>query len=209
MVQATARDTTQEQAAATAPDATAGALVTAEEVVVGYARPVLGPLTFRVAPGDVVGVWGPNGAGKSTLLKALAGTARVLSGRLNVSREGRIAYQSQQPVRLPEMPLTGRELLAYLGADASTAPQRLQGWLDQRMDRLSGGQFQLLTIWVCLGGSADLVLLDEPSNNLDPEGVEALADILAARRGREAVLVVSHEAPFLERVATRRLEVGP
>ncbi|MEF8982273.1 ATP-binding cassette domain-containing protein, partial [Thiohalorhabdus sp.] len=147
MVQATARGTGQEQAAGTAPDSTSGALVTAEDVVVGYARPVLGPLTFRVEAGDVVGVWGPNGVGKSTLLKAMAGTARVLRGRLDVAQDRRIAYQSQQPVRLPEMPLTGRELLAYLGADESGAPQRLQGWLDQRMDRLSGGQFQLLTIW--------------------------------------------------------------
>ncbi|SCX94594.1 ATP-binding cassette domain-containing protein [Thiohalorhabdus denitrificans] len=183
-------------------------LVTAEEAVVGYERPVLGPLSFRVRPGDVVGVWGPNGAGKSTLLKAIAGAARVHRGRLERPPDLRLAYQAQRPARLAEMPVKGRELLAVMQADDRRPPERLRPWLEQRLDRLSGGQLQLLTIWACLASGARLVLLDEPSNNLDPEGIDLLVELLGARAAGEAVLVVSHEAPFLERVATRHLEVG-
>jgi ATPase subunit of ABC transporter with duplicated ATPase domains len=105
------------------------------------------------------------------------------------------------------MPIQGRELLAYAGAQGEP-PARLGPWLEQRVDRLSGGQFQILNVWACLDGGADLVLLDEPSNNLDPERVGLLADLLAERGPEQTVLVVSHEPPFLERVATRLLEVG-
>ena len=187
----------------------AAPLVTAEEAVLGYAEPVLGPVTFRLEPGEVLGVWGPNGAGKSTLLRAIAGTARVLRGRLALAPGLGIAYQTQRPVRLAEMPLTGREFLRFAGGIHAGVPERLRPWLERRVDRLSGGQFQLLNIWACLASGADLVLLDEPSNNLDPEGVALLAKLLSRPEGHGAVLLVSHEAPFLERVATRRLEVGP
>ncbi|MFA9460225.1 ATP-binding cassette domain-containing protein [Thiohalorhabdus methylotrophus] len=183
-------------------------LVVAEELVVGYEQPVLGPVSFRVHPGEVVGLWGPNGAGKSTLLKAVSGTARVFRGRLEVAENLRIAYQTQQPLRLGEMPLKGRELLRCMGADKTEPPGRLGPLLEKRIDRLSGGQFQILNIWACLGGEADLVLLDEPSNNLDQESLDLLVELLEARRSEEALLLVSHETSFLDRAATRRLEVG-
>ncbi|HKL77354.1 MAG TPA: ATP-binding cassette domain-containing protein [Gammaproteobacteria bacterium] len=186
----------------------AAPLVAAEAAVLGYDRPVLGPLSFELHAGEVLGLWGPNGAGKSTVLKAIAGSARVHQGRLALYPGLRIAYQSQRPVRLAEMPLTGGEFLDFAGGTHAAVPERLRPWLDRRVDRLSGGQFQLLNIWACLAAGADLVLLDEPSNNLDPEGVALLADLLGHPEGHGAVLLVSHEAPFLERVATRRLEVG-
>jgi zinc transport system ATP-binding protein len=186
-----------------------GMLVAAHDLVVGYDRPVLGPVSFGVAAGEVVGIWGPNGVGKSTLLKGVAGTARIHAGRLDRSAELSLAYQGQQPVRLAEMPFRGREYLAYLDAQHAEPPARLAGWLDRRVDRLSGGQFQLLTVWACLASGADLVLLDEPSNNLDPQSMELLTDLLRTPEGHGAVLLVSHEWAFLEAACDRRLEVSP
>jgi zinc transport system ATP-binding protein len=87
-------------------------------------------------------------------------------------------------------------------------PPRLAAWLDQRVDSLSGGQFQILSVWAVLGGPADLVLLDEPTNNLDPEGETILAHALQGGLEDRAVLLVSHERAFLERVSSRLLEVG-
>ncbi len=183
-------------------------LLQARELVAGYDQPVVGPVSFIVAPGEVVGLRGANGSGKSTLLRAIAGTARVFDGRLARRPGLTVAWLAQQPVRLHEMPFSGRDYLRYAGA-RDTPPQRLAGWLDRRMDAMSGGQFQLLAAWSVLGCGADVVMLDEPTNNLDPEGEAMLAEILGNQRGRRAVLLVSHEGAFLEAACSRVLEVGP
>lgn len=174
---------------------------------VGYERPLFGPVTLSLSEGEVLGIWGPNGVGKSTLLGALAGAAPVLGGEIRRRPGLRIGVQQQQPVRLPEMPLTGREFLRLMRA-AGPPPGRLQSALHRRIDRLSGGQFQLLAIWACLAGEADLVLLDEPTNNLDPESTEVLAELLAGLPAHRAVVLVSHERDFIARTCSRSLELA-
>jgi len=183
-------------------------LLEARGLTVGYGGPVLGPLSLNVESGEVVGVWGANGCGKSTLLKAVAGQARVFAGELRRRPGLTLGWQLQQPLRLPEMPFNGHDYLRYAGA-LRQPPPRLAPWLDRRVDALSGGQFQLLAVWAILGGAADLVLLDEPTNNLDPAGEALLAEILRGEQGRRAVLLVSHERAFLQAACSRVLEVGP
>lgn len=175
---------------------------------VGYDAPLFEPVDLRLQEGELVGVWGPNGAGKSTLLKAIAGEAPVLGGRIRRRPGLRIGVQQQHPVRLPEMPLTGREFLGLMRAADAPPPGPLRVALDRRIDRLSGGQFQLLAIWASLAGEADVVLLDEPTNNLDPESTADLVDILGRLPAHRAVVLVSHERDFIERTCTRRLELG-
>ncbi|MDZ7752778.1 MAG: ATP-binding cassette domain-containing protein [Gammaproteobacteria bacterium] len=185
----------------------AAPLLEATDLVAGYGKPVVGPLSFTVEPGEVVGLWGANGSGKSTLLRAIAGTARVFGGRLERRPGLAVAWLAQQPVRLEEMPFSGHDYLRHAGV-RDTPPGRLAGWLDRRVDALSGGQFQLLAVWSVVGGPADLVMLDEPTNNLDPEGEAMLAGILKQERGRRTVLLVSHERGFLQEACSRVLEVG-
>jgi ATPase subunit of ABC transporter with duplicated ATPase domains len=182
-------------------------LLEADQLLVGYRRPVLGPVSFVVCKGEVVGLWGANATGKSTLLNAIAGGARRFGGELHRVPALSIGYQTQHPVRLAEMPLTGHEFLRFSGARREAPPERLRGWLDRRIDRLSGGQFQLLSVWAVLATAADLILLDEPTNNLDPEGERILSEILAAEQGRRAVLLVSHELGFLEQTCSRVVEI--
>ncbi len=184
-------------------------LLQAKALRAGYSGPVSGPLTLTLRRGEVVGLWGPNGSGKSTLLKALVGGARIFSGSLQKADGLTVAYQDQRPVRREEMPFTGREYLHYAGADPETVPGRLGPLLHRRIDRLSGGQFQLLTVWAALGGQADLVLLDEPTNHLDPKGERLLAEILQAEWKRRAILLISHEHRFLEMACSRVLELKP
>lgn len=181
-------------------------LLSYREVVAGYTGPLVGPVSFDLMPGDVLGLVGPNGCGKSTLIGALTGASRRFAGEIVRGPGVVIAYQRQQPVRDTDVPLRADELLRLTGADAEP-PESLRPLLRMRVDRLSGGQFQLLNVWACLGGEAQVVILDEPTNNMDPGAIDALSEILQISRGR-AVLVVTHDARFLARASARILEVG-
>jgi len=114
----------------------------------------------------------------------------------------------QEHLRMPEMPFSGWEYLRFTDADHHAPPQRLVDWLDKRVDSLSGGQFQLLTCWMALGGTAELVLLDEPTNNLDEESAHVLRDVLARERGDRSILLVSHSPEFLEGLCDHVLEIN-
>jgi zinc transport system ATP-binding protein len=168
----------------------------------------VGPLSFTVESGEVVGLWGANGTGKSTVLNAIGRGARMFDGFVERAPGLTLAYQEQQPVRLPVMPLTGGDIMRAAGAEHREAPPTLAAILNRRIDALSGGQYQLLCVWAALGSATDLVLLDEPTNNLDPPTEALLIDILAAKRGRRAVLLVSHERRFLDAVCSQVLSVA-
>lgn len=183
-------------------------LLQANSVVAGYGIPVVGPFSISIAQGEVIGLSGANGSGKSTLLKAIGNGARIFSGQIERRPGLTLAWQQQQAASLDGMPFSGSDYLQYAQAGMEQVPGRLMSWLDQRVDSLSGGQFQLLSVWAVLSGEAELVLLDEPTNNLDPEGEEILEQIFRSGMGDRAVLVVSHERGFLERVCSRVLEVG-
>jgi zinc transport system ATP-binding protein len=181
-------------------------------LVAGYGRPVVGPLSMMVGRGEIVGLSGANGCGKSTILNAIAGRAEIFAGQITQADGVDLAYQTQEPVRLPCMPLTGHELLRYAQAAPSGMPRALESVLHKRIDRLSGGQFQLMCIWAAVSSAATLVMLDEPTNNLDPDHIALVAGILAGIQGRatpttRAVLVVSHERRFLRDVCSRVIEI--
>ena len=182
-------------------------LLSFRNVVAGYTGPVVGPVSFDLHAGAVLGLVGPNGSGKSTLIGALTGASRLFSGEVDRAPGASIAYQRQRPVRDADVPLRADELLRLTGA-AADPPESLRDLLRTRVDRLSGGQFQLLTVWACLGGDANVVVLDEPTNNMDPAAVDALADLLHATRSDRGVLVVTHDERFLSRVSANVLEVG-
>jgi zinc transport system ATP-binding protein len=186
-----------------------GCLLEVRELVAGYAEPVIGPLSFQVHAGEVIGISGPNGSGKSTLLKALGNGVRVFSGAVERRPDLYVGWVEQQPQRLPEMPFSGWEFLRFCNADQPAPPPYLSQCLNQRVDSLSGGQYQLLSVWAVLGGPAELLLLDEPTNNLDRQGEQVVEETLNADQGQRAVLVVSHELRFLERISDRVLEIAP
>lgn len=183
-------------------------MLTFVAAVAGYAAPVSPPATFSVARGEVVGLAGPNGIGKSTLLKAAFGGARLFSGRIERAPTARIGYLPQHPVWLPEVPLSGDELLAALGASRLVPPARLAGKLNRRIDRISGGEYQLLMLWATLAGEGELILLDEPTNNLDAGHVRTAAEEIAAACAQRATVVVSHDRAFLDAVCTRIVDLG-
>ena len=182
-------------------------LLRVENLSAGYESPVFAPLSFEIRKGEVLGLVGPNGSGKSTLLKAIGGRARIFEGRIVRNESLSIAWMEQQPVHLPEMPFDGYEYLRYAQA-ARTPPPQLEQWLGQRIDALSGGQFQLLSCWTVLGSDAALIMLDEPTNNLDAKSERALETILSAPQGERGILLVSHDRAFIEKVSDRMMDLS-
>ena len=88
-----------------------------------------------------------------------------------------LALQTQDVPPVDGLPLSGRELLALTGANAQGLPVWLAERIDLRLDRLSGGQRHYLALWAILHAPADLVLLDEPTNNLDAAGYHIWSNI--------------------------------
>ncbi len=183
-------------------------MLSVEGVAAGYERPVVGPISFSVARGEIVCIRGPNGSGKSTLMKAIGGTVKVFAGRIEKRPGLRIAHQQQNPLPLEDIPLSGRELLALTGADSDSLPNWIRQLLDRRLDRLSGGQLQFLQVWACLKAPVDLVMLDEPTNNVDPKGLEYMEHELVKLTDGHAIILISHDHRFLDKVCTRLVEVG-
>lgn len=183
-------------------------LLAVSALVAGHVRPVVGPVDFTLARGEVLGLAGANGAGKSTLLAALAGAARRFSGTVRQAPGVRLSWQAQQQPEVAGLPLNGRELLALTGASPAGLPPWLAGCLEERLDRLSGGQLQFLHLWACLQAPAEVLLLDEPGNNLDPQGLAALGAAIAARAAAGAgLLLVSHDAGFMAATCHRVLQL--
>jgi ATPase subunit of ABC transporter with duplicated ATPase domains len=105
------------------------------------------------------------------------------------------------------MPFSGREYLHFADADNEAPLHQMDDWIDQRIDSLSGGQFQLLRCWAVLASDAELVMLDEPTNNLDSQSEQALTQALNREYAGRSVLLVSHDREFLKRVCGRVLDV--
>lgn len=184
-------------------------LLRISDLVTGYATPVIGPLSFTLAPGQALGIVGANGCGKSTLLKSFYGQSRIFSGSIERRPGITLACQQQHPVRLTQTPVSVHDYLRLLDANSAELPERLAALGNRRIDSLSGGQYQLLAVWTCLASSAELVLLDEPTNNLDPAGVTLLASWLRERRADRGLLLISHDADFMSAVCDERLDVTP
>jgi ATPase subunit of ABC transporter with duplicated ATPase domains len=180
-------------------------LLRVEQAVAGWRRPVHRPVGFTLERGEIVALTGPNGAGKSTLMDALAGNgARLFSGLVLLDPDARIAVQTQHQPPVAGLPLTGGELLALTGARPDGLPECLSGCLARRLDRLSGGQRQYLTLWAILQSPADLLFLDEPGNHLDRAGLAALPAALRTRaRQGTGIVLVSHDARLTEGCADR------
>lgn len=177
-------------------------------------RLLIDNLSFSVPAGAIVGIIGPNGAGKSTLFKMIMGLETPDSGEVNIGQTVKLAYVDQSRDDLGNTKTVFEEIAN--GSDILTVgryetPSRayigrfnFKGGDQQKIvGQLSGGERGRLHLAKTLISGGNVLLLDEPSNDLDVETLRALEDALLEFAG--CVLVISHDRWFLDRIATHIL----
>jgi energy-dependent translational throttle protein EttA len=181
----------------------------------GYGeRLLVDDLSFRIPPGAIVGVIGPNGAGKTTLFRMIMGKEKPDAGEIVIGHTAQLAVVDQTREALPndktawEAISGGQDILtvgrfempsrAYLGRFNFKGPDQ-----QKIVGQLSGGERGRLHLAATLLRGGNVLLLDEPSNDLDVETLRALEEALLEFAG--SVLVISHDRWFLDRIATHIL----
>ena len=177
-------------------------------------RLLIDDLSFRVPPGAIVGVIGPNGAGKTTLFRLITGKEKPDAGEVVIGHTAQLAVVDQTRESLPndktawEAISGGLDILqvgrfempsrAYLGCFNFKGPDQ-----QKKVGALSGGERGRLDLAATLLKGGNVLLLDEPSNDLDVETLRALEEALLEFAG--SVMVISHDRWFLDRIATHIL----
>ncbi|MBD5654489.1 MAG: ABC-F family ATP-binding cassette domain-containing protein, partial [Candidatus Eremiobacteraeota bacterium] len=190
--------------------ATTGLAMAVRDVSVAYETPLFTGLSFELPRGERLAVVGPNGAGKSTLLGVLAHRRPADRGDVKLMAGVSTAYFSQDSA--DELPAGTSAVEAVLdGASVTSEEARaLLGRLglggdatDKPVEAFSGGERRRIMLARLMARSADLLFLDEPTNDLDIPSREALEEVLASYGG--AMVVVSHDRYLLQRLAERVL----
>ncbi|AMM32141.1 Putative ABC transporter ATP-binding protein [Sinomonas atrocyanea] len=180
------------------------------------AKPLLDNITLRLAPGERVGLVGVNGAGKSTLLRLLSGDIAPTSGRVKRGKTVVPAVLSQDVRELDDVAdlrvieVIQREKQTFtVGSKELTAGQLVEqlGFTNEkqwtRVSELSGGERRRLQLLRLLVGEPNVLMLDEPTNDLDTDTLAAVEDVLDGWPG--TLVVVSHDRYLLERVTDHQL----
>jgi ATPase subunit of ABC transporter with duplicated ATPase domains len=185
-------------------------------------REVLHPVEWRIAPGERTGILGVNGAGKSTLLGLVSGEVTPTSGRVKRGKTVKVATLSQRMDELDEhlgdpvrVVISGLRT-TYTFGTGSKAQDLTPGQLLERMGfqsaqlstpvkDLSGGQKRRLQLLLILLQQPNVLILDEPTNDLDTDMLAAIEDLLDSWPG--TLLVVSHDRYFIERVTDQQYAI--
>ena len=190
-------------------------VIEAEHLRKGYGnRLLIDDLSFRLPPGGIVGVVGPNGAGKTTLFRMIVGEEQPDAGSLRIGESVVLGYVDQSRDALDggrtvweeisggqdEIELGKRKMQsrAYVGQFAFKGPDQ-----QKRVGDLSGGERNRVHLAKMLKSGANVILLDEPTNDLDVETLRALEDALVDFPG--CAVIISHDRWFLDRIATHIL----
>jgi branched-chain amino acid transport system ATP-binding protein len=199
------------------------------ELAAGYGRiPILGGVSFSVARGEFVGILGHNGMGKTTLLRALMGYLPATVGRVvledaDITRaepyrraragmgyvpQGRDIFAGLSVRDNLRMGAVGRpkDEDAAIGSALETFP-RLKPLIDRPGGALSGGEQQLLAIARCLAGNPRLILLDEPTEGIQPSIIDEIAETLLGLRskGGLTMILVEQNLDFIATLSERVL----
>ncbi|HML13379.1 MAG TPA: energy-dependent translational throttle protein EttA [Xanthobacteraceae bacterium] len=181
----------------------------------GYGENLLiDDLTFKLPPGGIVGVIGPNGAGKTTLFRMITGQEKPDAGAITVGESVRLGYVDQSRDSLEgkhtvwEEISGGKDVLALgkreVNSRAYCAAFNFKGADQQKkVGQLSGGERNRVHLAKMLKSGANVILLDEPTNDLDVDTLRALEEALEDFAG--CAVIISHDRWFLDRIATHMI----
>jgi len=180
--------------------------------------PVLRDIEWRIAPGERTGILGVNGAGKSTLLGLVAGTVKPTTGVVKRGKTVKLAILDQRLDELAEIAndrvsaVIARQRSSYVSGGVELTPGQLlerlgftSAQLSTPVKDLSGGQKRRLQLLLILLDEPNVLILDEPTNDLDTDMLAAMEDLLDSWPG--TLLVVSHDRYLLERVTDQQYAV--
>ncbi len=193
-------------------DTTGKMVMEADRISKTYDKPVVTDFSTRIIRGDRVGIIGANGAGKTTLIRMLTGELPPDSGRVRLGSNLELATLDQRRAALaPDTTL--KEALTRGGSDTlmiNGQPKHVMGYMKDflftpeqartAVEKLSGGERGRLMLARALSLPSNVLVLDEPTNDLDLETLDLLQEMLGDYPG--TVIVVSHDRDFLDRVAT-------
>ena len=190
-------------------------VIEAEDLTKGYGdRLLIDGLTFSLPRGGIVGIIGPNGAGKTTLFRMLVGQDKPDSGTIKVGDTVKLAYVDQSRDALDGSKTVYEEIaggsdVIVVGKREMAARAYVGGFNFKNTDQqklvkeLSGGERNRVHLAKVIKSGGNVLLLDEPSNDLDVETLRALEEAILDFAG--CVLVISHDRWFLDRIATHIL----
>ncbi|MCW2829934.1 MAG: transporter ATP-binding protein, partial [Aeromicrobium sp.] len=188
------------------------------DVSVSYDHEVLKHVEWRIGPGERTGVLGANGAGKSTLLGLVTGKVQPTSGRVKKGKTVKVVTLTQELDELKDVgadrvsDVVGRQRTAYVSGGKEMTPSQLLerlGFSSAQMSTpvrdLSGGQKRRLQLLLILLDEPNVLVLDEPTNDLDTDMLAAMEDLLDSWPG--TLLVVSHDRYLLERITDQQYAI--
>ncbi|VXB70791.1 ABC-F family ATP-binding cassette domain-containing protein [Aeromicrobium sp. 9AM] len=188
------------------------------DVSVSYDHEVLKHVEWRVGPGERTGILGANGAGKSTLLGLVTGAVQPTSGRVKRGKTVKVVTLTQELDELKDVgsdrvsDVVGRQRTAYVSGGKEMTPSQLLerlGFSNEQMATpvrdLSGGQKRRLQLLLILLDEPNVLVLDEPTNDLDTDMLAAMEDLLDSWPG--TLLVVSHDRYLLERITDQQYAI--
>jgi ABC transport system ATP-binding/permease protein len=193
-------------------------VVEAKGVTFGHGdRTVIRDLTTTIVRGDKVGIIGPNGSGKTTLLRLLLGESQPNSGTIRRGTNQEVAYFDQLKAMLEEEKTVQQNVSEYETVTIDGKPRHIIGYLQDFLfppersrslvKLLSGGERSRLLLAKLFTKPSNVLVLDEPTNDLDVETLELLEGLLVEYQG--TVLLVSHDRAFLNDVVTSTLAIEP
>jgi len=189
---------------------------------------VLENASFHIHRGEFVALMGPNGSGKTTVLKLLLGLEEPAAGNIELfgaprkqAAVGRIGFVPQQPPADTAFPITVKDLVrmglleplsGYAGENIAISGAMEQAGIEELAMRpyraLSGGQRRRVLLARALASRPDILILDEPTANMDTESEDRLFETLGALKGSTTILIVTHDTEFVTALTERVLCLG-